>query len=71
MLAGQGTIALRRLFTDKVYKFEVTGDEPMAIDMPTMWTHNITNSGDQVLYTSFWTNDIFDPDNPDTIAERV
>ncbi len=34
----------------------------MAIDMPTMWTHNITNSGDQVLYTSFWTNDIFDPD---------
>ena len=71
VLAGQGTIALRRLFTDKVYKFDVTGDEPKAIDMPTMWTHSITNSGDQVLYTSFWTNDIFDPDNPDTIAERV
>ena len=71
VLAGQGTIALRRLFTDKVYRFEVDGNEPMAIDMPTMWTHNITNSGDQVLYTSFWTNDIFDPNNPDTIAERV
>lgn len=71
VLAGQGTIALRRLFTDKVYEFEVDGDDPLAIDMPTMWTHNITNSGDQVLYTSFWTNDIFDPDNPDTIAERV
>ena len=71
VLAGQGTTELRRLFTHKVYKFEVTGDEPMAIDMPTMWTHNITNSGDQVLYTSFWTNDIFDPNNPDTIAEEV
>ncbi len=71
VLAGQGTIALRRLFTDKVYEFEVDGNEPVAIDMPTMWTHNITNSGDQVLFTSFWTNDIFDPDNPDTIAERV
>ena len=71
VLAGRGTITLRRLFTDKVYEFEVDGDDPLAIDMPTMWTHNITNSGDQVLYTSFWTNDIFDPNNPDTIAERV
>ena len=71
VLAGQGTIALRMLFTDKVYKFAVTGDQPIAIDMPTLWTHNITNSGDPVLFTSFWTNDIFDPNNPDTFPERV
>lgn len=71
VLAGQGTITLRRLFTDKVFKFQVTGDEPMAVDMPTMWTHKITNTGDQMLYTSFWTNDIFNPGNPDTIAEEV
>lgn len=71
VLAGRGTIALRKLFTDKVYEFDVSGDEPMAIDMPTMWSHNITNTGAEVLYTSFWTNDIFDPENPDTIAERV
>lgn len=71
VLAGRATIALRRLFPDQVYRFEVVGDEPAAIDMPTMWTHNITNSGDEVLYTSFWTSDIFDPANPDTIAERV
>lgn len=71
VLAGQGTIALRRLFTDRVYDFRVNGEEPMAIDMPTMWTHKITNTGDQVLYTSFWTNDIFNPDDPDTHAEEV
>lgn len=71
VLAGEGTIALRRLFTEKVFEFHVRGDEPMAIDMPTMWTHKISNTGDQVLYTSFWTNDIFNPDNPDTIAEEV
>ena len=71
VLAGEGTIALRRLFTEEVFEFHVTGDEPMAIDMPTMWTHKITNTGDQALYTSFWTNDIFNPDNPDTIAEEV
>lgn len=71
VLAGSGRISLRRLFTDEVVSFDVTGDEPAAVDMPTMWAHNITNTGDDTLYTSFWTNDIFDPDNPDTIAEVV
>ncbi|MDI9628059.1 MAG: capsular biosynthesis protein [Acidobacteriota bacterium] len=71
VLAGRGSIRLRRLFTDKVFEFEVRGDEPVAVDMPTLWTHNITNTGNDVLYTSFWTNDIFNPDDPDTIAERV
>lgn len=71
VLSGRGTITLRRLFTDRVFEFTVTGDEPMAVDMPTMWSHNITNTGDQTLYTSFWTNDIFNPSHPDTIAEEV
>lgn len=71
VLQGAARISLRRLFTDQVISFEVTGDVPAAIDMPTMWAHNITNVGDDVLYTSFWTNDIFNPENPDTIAEAV
>ena len=71
VLQGNGRISLRRLFTDDVISFELTGDAPGAIDMPTMWAHNITNVGDDKLYTSFWTNDIFDPENPDTIAEAV
>lgn len=71
VLAGSATITLRRLFTDTLYEFAVTGDEPMAVDMPTMWVHKITNTGSDALYTSFWTNDIFDPLAPDTIAETV
>jgi UDP-2-acetamido-2,6-beta-L-arabino-hexul-4-ose reductase len=71
VLSGTATIALRRLFTTEVVEFEVTGDAPVAVDMPTMWSHNITNTGSETLYTSFWTNDIFDPDSPDTIAEAV
>jgi len=71
VLQGTGRIALRRLFSDEVVSFDVSGDAPGAIDMPTMWSHNITNVGEDLLYTSFWTNDIFDPDNPDTIAEAV
>jgi len=71
VLQGNARISLRRLFTDEVVSFDVSGDVPGAIDMPTMWAHNITNVGDDSLYTSFWTNDIFDPENPDTIAEVV
>lgn len=71
VLQGQARISLRRLFTNDVISFDVSGDHPGAVDMPTMWAHNITNVGDDVLYTSFWTNDIFDPENPDTISEVV
>ena len=71
VLSGVGRISLRRLFTNEVISFDVSGDEPAAVDMPTMWAHNITNIGSETLYTSFWTDDIFDPQNPDTIAEVV
>lgn len=71
VLQGRARISLRRLYSEDVVTFEVSGDAPGAVDMPTMWAHNITNVGDDELYTSFWTNDIFDPANPDTIAEAV
>lgn len=71
VLAGAATIALRRLFADEVYEFHVTGDEPVAVDMPTMWAHKITNDGSKMLYTSFWTNEIFNSEAPDTIEEAV
>jgi UDP-2-acetamido-2,6-beta-L-arabino-hexul-4-ose reductase len=71
VLRGRARIALRRLFSRDVVSFEVTGDEPAAVDMPTMWAHNITNVGDEELVTFFWTNELFDPDAPDTYPESV
>lgn len=71
VLSGSATISLRKLFSKEVHEFKVTGKEPMAVDMPTMWTHKITNTGVDTLYTSFWTNEIFNPLEPDTIAEPV
>ncbi|TFB71893.1 SDR family oxidoreductase [Cryobacterium glaciale] len=71
VLSGDATISLRRLFSDKIVKFRVTGAEPVAVDMPTMWAHKITNTGPGELCTSFWSNDIFDSQAPDTISEAV
>lgn len=71
VLSGEAQISLRRIFDDEVFIFEVSGDEPKSIDMPTFYTHKIQNVGQDTLYTAFWTNDIFDPKNPDTIPEVV
>lgn len=71
VLVGEAVIAVRQLFSSEVREFRVSGDAPVAIDMPTLWPHKITNAGDTLLYTSFWTNELYDDDNPDTIREMV
>lgn len=71
VIGGKARIQLRKLFSDEVLNFDVSGDEPTAIDMPTFWPHNITNTGDDELYTLFWTDTVFDPENPDTYPEPV
>lgn len=71
VVRGQARIQLRRLFDAEVIDIDVFGDEPTAVDMPTMVVHNITNTGAEELVTLFWTNDLFDPANPDTYPEAV
>lgn len=71
VIRGQATIRVRRLFDHHVDEFVVSGHAPAAIDMPTLHTHSITNTGDEELLTLFWSNEIFDPDNPDTYQEAV
>lgn len=71
VLSGRATIALRRVLTGEVVEVAIDGDAPVSVDMPTMWAHNITNTGDDLLFTSFWINELFDPERPDTIPEKV
>ncbi len=59
------------MFTDEVVDFEVTGEQPVAVDMPIGWAHNITNTGEDVLITQFWSHELFRPDRPDTFPEPV
>jgi UDP-2-acetamido-2,6-beta-L-arabino-hexul-4-ose reductase len=71
VVRGEAEICLRRVLHDEVLRFRVSGDEPVVVDMPTMWAHNITNVGDGELTTLFWSNDLFDPASPDTYAEAI
>ncbi len=69
--AGDAEIRLRRLFSDQVHLFRVSGDQPCYIDMPTFHTHSITNVGEREVMTMFWAGEIFDPAHPDTFSEKV
>lgn len=71
VLSGIARISLRKVFTDQVVSFDVRGDEPVVVDMPTMWVHNITNTGDTEVTTLFWTHTLFDAKAPDTFWEPV
>lgn len=71
VIKGKALIQLRKIGTDEVLDFYLDGDEPAYVDMPIWYTHNIKNVGDEVLYTNFWINEFFDPNDPDTYFENV
>lgn len=71
VLRGNAFIRLRKLFSDQIVEFEVSGERPGIVDMPTMWVHSITNTGDDELVTLFYADEVFDPENPDTYFEKV
>lgn len=68
---GDSLIRMRKLFSSEVLEFRVSGVHPQYIDMPTFYTHSITNVGNSDLFTLFWTHEIFDPNDSDTYPEPV
>lgn len=71
VIKGKALIQLRKIGTDKVLTFKLDGRDPSYVDMPVWYTHNITNVGDEELYTIFWINEFFDSTDPDTFFEKV
>jgi UDP-2-acetamido-2,6-beta-L-arabino-hexul-4-ose reductase len=66
VVQGQAKIRLRQVLKDEIVTYEVSGDSPQAIDIPTLHTHNITNVGDTPLITLFWAGEHYDPNDSDT-----
>ena len=72
VVSGRGLIQLRRIDSDEVLDFEVSGDKIEAVHMLPGYTHNIINLSDtEDLVTLMWANESFDPDRPDTYFEPV
>ena len=72
VVAGHGLIEERKIGTDEVRRFEVSGDKIEAVHMLPGYTHNIVNlSETENLITVMWANEAFDPSHPDTFFEKV
>jgi UDP-2-acetamido-2,6-beta-L-arabino-hexul-4-ose reductase len=69
VIQGKAKMELRRYGTSDVDTFYLDGDQPSYVDIPVWYYHNITNIGNDVLYTIFWISEQFNPDDADTYFE--
>lgn len=71
VIKGKARIDIRKIGTNQILSFELDGEQPSFVDMPIWYTHNITNIGDEELYTIFWISEHYNPNDPDTFFEEV
>lgn len=71
VVSGKGRIQFRKVGTDSVIDYPVSGDKIEVVDIPTGYTHNIINEGDTDLVIFMWCNECFDPEKPDTYFLKV
>ena len=72
VVSGRGRIEERRIGSDEVLRFDVSGEKIEAVHMLPGYTHNIINLSDtEDLVTLMWANEQFDPSHPDTFFEKV
>ena len=72
VVAGHALIQERKIGTDEILEFEVSGEQIQAVHMLPGYTHNIINlSETENLVTLMWANELFDPNHPDTFFQEV
>jgi len=68
---GEGVIRFRRIDSQEIIEYKVSGDKLEVVDIPPGYTHNIENVGKTDMVTVMWANEPFDPENPDTYYLEV
>jgi len=71
VVSGRGVIRFRKVGSDKVIEYHVSGEKLEVVDIPTGYTHNIENLGDSDMVTIMWANECLDPEKPDTYFLEV
>jgi len=71
VVSGKGVIRFRKIDSDEVIEYYVSGDKLEVVDIPPGYTHNIENLGDTDMVTIMWANECFDPEKPDTYYLEV
>jgi len=71
VIDGDAEISFRRIFSEEVIKYQVSGQQLNVIDIPAGYTHSITNTGNTDLITLFWADEIFNSEKTDTYFLEV
>ncbi|WP_338470957.1 capsular polysaccharide biosynthesis protein CapF [Niallia sp. XMNu-256] len=71
VVSGEGLIQFRKIDSEEIIEYRVSGEKLQVVDIPTGYTHSIVNLGESDLVTIMWANECFDPDRPDTYFVEV
>jgi UDP-2-acetamido-2,6-beta-L-arabino-hexul-4-ose reductase len=71
VVSGCGIIRFRKIGSEEVLEYAVSGDKLEVVDIPTGYTHNISNTGETDMVTVMWVNEPFNSEIPDTFFQPV
>ena len=71
VIQGKARFGFRHVVSDETHEIITTSKELKIVETVPGWSHDITNIGTEEIIVMLWANEIFDPDNPDTIAHKV
>lgn len=71
VVSGEGIIRFRKIDSENIIEYRVSGDKLQVVDIPTGYTHSIVNVGENDLVTVMWVNECFNPEKPDTYYLEV
>jgi len=71
VVQGRAKFGFRNVATDETYEIIATSKELKIVETVPGWSHDITNIDTEEIIVMLWANEIFDPDNPDTITHKV
>jgi len=71
VVSGEGLIRFRKIDSDKIIEYRVSGDVLEVVDIPTGYTHSIVNVGETDMVTVMWANEQLDKEHPDTYFMEV
>jgi len=71
VIGGEAEIKLRQLQSDKIETYQVNGEDLRVLEMPTGYVHSIKNTGKTDMYLLIWSQQVFDPERPDTYFQEL
>jgi len=71
VVSGEGLIRFRKIDSNEIIEYRVSGERLQVVDIPSGYTHSIVNVGESDLVTVMWANECFDPKKPDTYFVEV